>query len=118
MTLYALLFGLSGEEFLELTPSTSNNAAYSCGASKSIKIVSDAKTGFYHTTGPSSFPTINTAPWLEQKADVLGRATPQGVIAIDCLIMTLTHTLPEIGSLLRTFIDSNFRSARNFSVKI
>ena len=101
MTLYALLFGLSGEEFLELTPSTSNNAAYSCGASKSIKIVSDAKTGFYHTTGPSSFPTINTAPWLEQKADVVGRATPQGVIDIDCLIIVNLdlHFVKKIGSL-------------------
>jgi len=91
VTLYALLFGLSGEEFLELTPSTSNNAAYSCGASKSIKIVSDAKTGFYHTTGPSSFPTINTAPWLEQKADVMGRATPQGQPGLNQIPATSQH---------------------------
>jgi len=48
VTLYFLLFGLSGEQFLELTPASPNGK---------IKIVSD-KSGFYHTTGPSSAPFL------------------------------------------------------------
>ena len=50
ITLYFLLFGLSGEEFLELTPSTSS-------PSGKIKIVCD-RSGLYHTTGPTSAPFL------------------------------------------------------------
>ena len=68
VTLYVLLFGLSGEQFLELTPSTSSVAATAgtaVGPGKGIRIVSDTKTGFYHTTGPSSLPSSAVA-FLQQ----------------------------------------------------